>query len=196
MSEPVTALGGAVFETGIATVREEPVQGMITLRGDLEDSAVRAAAIGASGAEMPDRGTITTSEDASLAWMSPDELMLLCPHGEVPERLARLQEGLGDAHALAVNVSDARALLSVVGPKARDVLAKLCPVDLSPGAFTPGMFRRTRMAQVGAAFWMPTEETFRVVCFRSQTQYVFDVLTVAAQKGSDVGIWPDPTGGG
>jgi len=85
-----------------------------------------------------------------------------------------------------VDVSDARAVFDLSGPRARDVLAKLCPVDLSQDTFTVGMFRRTRMAQVPAAFWLRGPETFRIVCFRSQAQYVFDLLKVAAQPGSAV----------
>jgi len=77
----------------------------------------------------------------------------------------------------------------VRGPHAREVMAKLAPVDLAPAAFTPGMFRRTRMAQVPAAFWMPEEDVFRVVCFRSVAQYVFDLLSIAAQPGSEVGAF-------
>jgi len=156
MSDPVTALNGAVFTKGIAEVHELPPQGMITLRG------------------------------GGVAWMSPDELLLLCPYAQVPDRLAVLQSALASDHALAVNVSDARAMFAVSGPQARDVLAKLAPVDLSPAAFTPGMIRRTRLAQVAAAFWMVDEQTFHIVCFRSVGQYVFDLLKAAAQPGSEV----------
>ena len=35
-------------------------------------------------------------------------------------------------------MSDARAVFQVSGPSAREVMAKLCPVDLSPEAFKPG----------------------------------------------------------
>jgi sarcosine oxidase subunit gamma len=65
-------------------------------------------------------------------------------------------------------------------------MAKVAPVDLAPAQFTAGTIRRTRIAQVPAAFWMPQDDVFRVVCFRSVAQYVFDVLSVAAQPGSEV----------
>ena len=65
-------------------------------------------------------------------------------------------------------------------------MAKLAPVDVSPNAFLAGTFRRTRMAQVPAAFWMQDEGTFEVICFRSNAQYMFDLLKVAAQPGSGV----------
>ena len=52
--------------------------------------------------------------------------------------------------------------------------------------FTPGMFRRTRLAQVPAALWMTEDDSFQIICFRSVAQYVFDLLCVAAQDGSKV----------
>ena len=86
-------------------------------------------------------------------------------------------------------MSDARASFRVSGPHAREVLGKLCPVDLAPAQFTPGMFRRTRMAQVPAALWLAEEDALQVICFRSQARYVFDLLCVAAQEGSEVGVY-------
>ncbi len=186
MSEPVSALNRASFD-GIAQVQELGLHGMITLRGDLSAKPVRSAATKATGAAMPDANAITVKGEAGLCWMSPDELLVLCPYGAVAGTLAQMQGALAGSHALAVNVSDARALFRVSGGSAREVLAKLCPVDLSPGAFQPGMFRRTRMAQVPAAFWMVDDQTFRIVCFRSVAQYVFDLLKAAAQPGSEVG---------
>jgi sarcosine oxidase subunit gamma len=188
MSDAVTALGGGHFDGGIATVAEVPLQGMITLRGDLGSKEMKTAAK-AFGVDLPEVRAITAREDRSLAWMSPDELLLLCPYDEVAEVIATVTKALGEAHALAVNVSDARASFRVSGPLAREVLAKLCPVDLAPGSFEPGMFRRTRMAQVAAALWMPGPETLQVICFRSQGRYVFDLLKVAAQPGAEVGIY-------
>ena len=95
-----------------------------------------------------------------------------------------LTKCFGSNHTLAVNVSDARAVFRISGAHSRDVLAKLAPVDLSPDSFTPGMIRRTRLAQVPAAFWIEDGDSFRLVCFRSVAQYVFDLLKTAAEAGS------------
>lgn len=185
MSEPVTALKGAQYDGGIAVISEVPLQGMITLRGDLGSAAVKKAAKG-FGVEVPKMREARFEAEKGIAWMSPDELLLLCPYGEVHQTVTALQNALGEAHALVVNVSDARAAFRVEAPHVREVMGKLCPVDLAPAAFTPGMFRRTRLAQVPAAIWMPAAQSFQVICFRSQAQYVFDLLKVAAQPGSEV----------
>ena len=188
MSDPVSALNRAAF-TGIAEIAETGLQGMITLRGDLASAAVRTAATDATGADMPARGEATRKGDHGICWMSPDELLVLCPYDRVGDTIAKMESALAKQHALVVNVSDARASFRVSGPRAREVMAKLAPVDLSPAAFRPGMFRRTKLAQVPAAFWMEHDQTFRIVCFRSVAQYVFDLLKVAAQDGSEVGIF-------
>ncbi|WP_300031797.1 sarcosine oxidase subunit gamma [uncultured Roseobacter sp.] len=189
MSEPITALGGAVSQNGIAKVAEAAREGMITLRGDVTSAAVKKALKSVTGAAMPGAGQMATSGSYTLCWMSPDEVLVLCPADTVGDTLTALQNAAGTAHVLVVNVTDARASFTVAGPLAREVMAKLCPVDLAPGAFEPGMFRRTRLAQVAAAVWMPEAERFRIVCFRSQARYVFDVLCVAAQEGSAVGAF-------
>jgi sarcosine oxidase, subunit gamma len=185
MSEAVSALNHAEYE-GLAHVSEIGLQGMITLRGDLKHKAVKTAATKTTGLPMPALNSVVTNETNGLCWMSPDELLVMCPYDEVGPTLAKMQETLGKTHALAVNVSDARAVFQVRGPHAREVMAKLCPVDLSPDMFTPGMFRRSRMAQVPAAFWMCDEQTFQIICFRSVADYVFELLKVAAQNNSEI----------
>ncbi|MEO9574207.1 MAG: sarcosine oxidase subunit gamma family protein [Tateyamaria sp.] len=189
MSKTVTALNGASWEGGIAHISEAPLQGMITLRGDLNSAAMIKAATGATGQKMPAQGAAQCAGDKGICWMSPDEVLVLCSYAEVGKTLDKMRVHLGDAHSLAVDVSDARALFVVKGANAREVIAKLAPVDLKPAAFTPGMFRRTRMAQVPAAFWMRDEDAFHIVCFRSNAQYMFDLLKTAAQPGSEVGYF-------
>lgn len=187
MSEVISALGGAKDTRGIAVIEDAGLQGMITLRGDLSAAKVKKAATSVTGLAMPGQGAASSDGQNGICWMSPDEALVLCPHDAVADTVEKMTKTLGTVHSLVADVSDARALLRVSGPHAREVMAKLAPVDLRPSAFTPGMFRRTRMAQVAAAFWMPREDVFQIICFRSNAQYLFEVLGVAAQPGSEVG---------
>lgn len=188
MSEVVSALQGQSF-AGFVTVKDAGPRGMITLRGDLASAALKKAATGVTGAGFPGSGKAKFKGDSGICWMSPDEVLILCPYAEVPEALSKLESALAGMHHLIANVSDARALITVSGADAREALAKLTPADLSPNAFGPGGFRRTRLAQVPAAFWMRDEMTFQVVCFRSVAQYVFDVLAMSARPGSEVAFF-------
>ncbi|MFG6498612.1 sarcosine oxidase subunit gamma [Sulfitobacter sp. 1A13191] len=187
MSEPVSALKNGRYDAGIAVISEVAPMGMITIRGDLDAPYLRKVTKKLTGVERPERGQCRFAGDAGAAWMSPDELLLFCPHAQVPEVLARLHAAFEDTHTTAIDVSGARAAFRVEGPHAREVLAKLAPVDLAPDQFTPGMFRRTRMGQVPAAFWLRDDGAFEAICFRSVARYMFDQLCVAAQPGSAVG---------
>ena len=188
MSEAVSALQGAEFE-GLARVAEAGLQGMITLRGDLGARPVRAAVKAAFGVDVPDVNNVASAGHMGVCWMSPDELLLLCPHGEAEAKVAELGTALAKQHHLAVNVSDARAMFQVNGSGAREVLGKLCPLDFAPGKFEPGQIRRTRMAQIPAAIWMPDAETVQIVCFRSVAEYTFNLLRDAVAEGGEVGLF-------
>ncbi|UOA26768.1 sarcosine oxidase subunit gamma family protein [Pseudosulfitobacter sp. DSM 107133] len=189
MSNIVSALNQATYTGGIAEVREIGLQGMITLRGDMSSAAVKSAATGVAGVDMPAPNHANCVGQRGICWMSPDELLVLCPYETVADSLVKMRKSLAKAHALKVDVSDARAVFDLSGPNAREVLAKLVPVDLSPAAFKEGMFRRSRMAQIPAAFWLHAPDTFRIITFRSNAQYAFDLLKVAAQPGSEVGYF-------
>lgn len=190
MSEAQSAMPGAAFE-GAHTVRETGLCGMITLRGDLGASAMAEAVRDAVGTAVPGRREIVHEGASSVAWMSPDELLVMTEYARVPEALAAIGAALKGAHHLAVDVSDARAMFEVTGkPGAvREAIAKLCPVDMGHDAFAPGQIRRTRMGQVAAAFWMVDEGTIRVVCFRSVAEYVFGLLRDAGLPGGEVGLF-------
>ena len=78
-------------------------------------------------------------------------------------------------------MSDARAYFRLTGPAAalNETLARLAPVDVP--RLEVGEIRRTRLAQVAAAFWMPAPGTIELFCFRSVAQYAKDLLTQAAE---------------
>ena len=187
MSDATSALNGATY-TGFATVSDAGPAGMVTLRASLAAAKVKKAVKAATGIDIPGVCEAGFSEGNGVCWMSPDELLILCDYDAANEMTAALQKALKGVHHLAANVSDARARIAVSGVDAREVLAKLTPADVSPAAFGPGQFRRSRLAQVPAAFWMADDETIEVICFRSVAQYVFDILKTAALPGSEVGF--------
>jgi len=170
----------------IAQITQLPAQGMITLRGDLSLPALQKAAMDVSGCTMPGMREAVFEAAHGLCWMSPDELLLLCPYAEAAGTAWTLTSALDGTHSLVADVSDARALFEVSGAHAREVIAKLAPVDMAPEQFKAPMFRRTRLAQVPAAFWMPAPDTVRIICFQSQAAYVRTLLQTAAQPGSAV----------
>ncbi len=181
MSDPVSALKGASFD-GFAMVREIGPVGMVTLRAKglkALEKAIKAAV----GTKAPDPRQIVIHGDRACGWMSPDEYLLVMPYAEVSKVLAAIAKALGNEHHLAVDVSDARAVFRIEGPKADQVLQKLVPADLEKLA--PGELRRTRAAQVAVAFWQQ-DGGYTLVCFRSVAGYVMGLLGNAAQPGDEL----------
>ena len=154
----------------LATITRHGARGMITLRGDLSSATLKKAVKEATGQAIPAPGKVAGTGDGGVVWMSPDELLLMVPYDSVANTLTKVTDALAKEHALAVDVSDARAVFTVDGADAAEVLARVCPVDLHADSFAVGDFRRTRMAQIAAAFWRH-DAGFDVVCFRSVGDY-------------------------
>jgi sarcosine oxidase subunit gamma len=186
MSNAVAPLNGAKYE-GFVTVTAMGLQGMITLRGDLGTAKIKKAVKSATGVDVPGIREIHMDGEQGAAWMSPDELMLFVPYADVQTKLDELHKALNGQHFLAVNVSDARAMFRLEGAAVRDVMAKISPVDMAPDAFGPSQIRRTRMAQIPAAFWMPDATSVQIICFRSVSEYAFNLLKASATPGGAVG---------
>lgn len=185
MSDLTTsALPGARYE-GFVTVAEAGLRGMITLRGDL--TALAGAVQDATGCAMPAQRKVVQAGDKGVAWMSPDEVLVLCDYADAPDLAATLTKALDGQFATVANVSDARAVFTVTGAQAGDALAKLCPVDFA--TMRIGDIRRTRAAQVAAAIWVSGEGEMTLLCFRSVAGYMFDLLSRAAQPGSEPALY-------
>ncbi|MEM6897204.1 MAG: sarcosine oxidase subunit gamma family protein, partial [Pseudomonadota bacterium] len=151
---------------GLVTLNQPSQKGMITLRGDFDDLS--------KAVSLPAPGTCGADGEKAVAWMSPDELLVLLPHAEVRAEIARITAALNGTHHLAADVSDARVLFDIKGDALRDVLAKLCPVDMRPSSTTIGRFRRTRLAQVPCAFWLRAEDHAELIVFTSVADYAWN----------------------
>jgi sarcosine oxidase subunit gamma len=188
MSEPVSPLNQASYE-GYVRIETMGLQGMITLRGDLSSAKLKKAVKAVAGVAVPAQRKVAQEGDKAVAWMSPDEVLILVPYAGVADAIAALEKDLSGEHFLAVDVSDARAMFRLSGASVREVVAKVMPVDMRPSEFAVGDFRRSRLAQVAAAMWMPAEDAVQIICFRSVADYAFGVLKDAAETGGEVGAF-------
>ena len=183
MSEAVSFLNGLEVTYNGVTVRDAGMQGMITLRGNLNSTKLKNVVKKLTGQSVPGVRKAHVEDGSGACWMSPDELLVLVPYADVGSTVTAIEKALNGTHFSAVNVSDARAYLTVSGASAREVIAKVAPVDLSVGSFASGDFRRTRLAQVAGAFWLDADGVFHTVCFRSVGHYVFGLMETGAKAG-------------
>lgn len=186
---PVSSARGAVFEGPDTSIRDLGAVGMVTIRGDFAAAGFKKALKAVTGMAVPAQRKVAFAGGRTLAWMSPDELILVCDYAESAAMVDALTEAMGDAHHMAVDVSDARAVFEVTGAGARELIAKGAPVDMSPDALGVGEIRRSRLGQVAAAVWVEESGALRLVCFRSLGQYVFDWLKASAADGARPGLY-------
>lgn len=183
-------LNGASAEAGqLIRIADRGPVGQVTLRADLAARAVRAAVKAAIGAEPPAPLRCAFDGGRGAVWMSPDELLLFTAYDQAGELAEGLDAALSGTHHMAVDVSDARAVLTLSGAPVPEVLAKGAPLDLSPAAFPVGMARRTHIGGIAVAFWRKAGEDWEIVCLRSYARHLFDWLVQASRQGSEVGVF-------
>jgi sarcosine oxidase subunit gamma len=172
-------------------IREITERGMIDLRGLPSDRKFMAAAKAVLGAELPKvPRTTATWGDVKVLWLAPDQWLVTCPRAraqDLTEALSKACEGL---HALAVNVSDMRAIIRLEGELAREVVMKGSTLDLTDGSYAAGTVRRMRFADIAALLHIAAENTIEVYVFRSYAHYAFDFLVKASRKGSEIRLFP------
>ena len=170
--------------SGYVKVSEKMTTGMLTVRGDFRSSKFKTSFVKAVGTKLPkDREVILAKNN--VAWMSPDELLILCDYADVSSLSQNLQMELKDQHHMLVNVSDARALFEISGSGIREVIAKLAPVNIA--TLEIGEIRRTRFSQIAVAFWLTSETSVSVIFFSSVADYMFNLLKTSSMPNSKVG---------
>ena len=170
--------------SGYVKVSEKTAVGMLTVRGDFRSSKFKTFFTKAVGTKLPKEREVILARN-NVAWMSPDELLILCDYADVANLIQNLQIELKGQHHMLVNVSDARALFEVSGSGIREVIAKLAPVNIA--TLEIGEIRRTRFSQIAAAFWLTSETSLSIICFSSVADYMFDLLKISSMPNSKVG---------
>lgn len=188
MSEPNSILNRTAAEIGqtIHITDRGPV-GQVTLRGDLTSKAIAKAVKAGVNVTVPGVRQASFAGETGAVWMSPDELLLFTSYDEAGSLVEALEAALAGERHMAIDVSDARAVIAISGEAVPEVLAKGAPVDLSETAFPIGTARRTHLAGIAVAFWRKTETEWEIVCFRSYARHLFDWLIAASRQGSEVG---------
>lgn len=173
LAEVTRAAGGAV------ALAEVPFLTQINLR--LDPAGPAAEAVGKElGVALPTTaGTSAGSGDVSVAWLGPDEWLVIAPAGAAEQLGAQLRSAIGAEHASIVDVSAQRTTLALSGPHARELLARGCAVDVHPGAFGVGDCTQTMLAHAPVVL-LRREHGFWVLVRASFAAYLVDWLVDAS----------------
>jgi sarcosine oxidase, subunit gamma len=162
------ARAAADADAGV-TLCERPFRHQVNLRGD-------AAVAKAAGIALPTKPN-TASENA--LWLGPDEWLITGDTDPAPA----LREALKGLHATVTDVSEARAVIGLSGPHARDVLAKGCPLDLHPREFGLGRCAQSILAQAAVILHQKdAAPTYDIYVARSYAGYLWAWLEDAAAE--------------
>ncbi|MDP5367341.1 MAG: FAD-dependent oxidoreductase, partial [Paracoccaceae bacterium] len=135
---------------------------------------------------LNDRGGIES--DLTVTRLSETAYLLVVPGATLQRDLAWLRRHLGDDFAVITDVTAAESVLCLMGPKSRDLLARVSPDDMGNDAHPFGVAREIeiglglarahRVSYVGELGW-------ELYVSSDQTAHVFEALEEA---GSDMGL--------
>jgi len=140
-----------------------------------------AALSKALGLKLPTRPKTSSSTGGRTAlWLGPDEWLVIDDDGgDLLADCAKVTQ----LHS-AVGISHRNVAIAVAGPNCEATISSGCPQDLSLAAFPVGACSRTILGKAEIVLLRADDNTFRVECWRSFSDYVFAFLADAAKDAA------------
>jgi sarcosine oxidase subunit gamma len=133
------------------------------------------------GIALPDGPRRITRGHVTFVGIGPDQWLASAGGADAVGFAARVRSRIGPFAAVS-DQSDARLVLRVSGPRARDVLAKGVPVDLHPKAFKPGDIACTVVGYINTQIDMLDEATYQLAAPRSMAGSFWSWLSASAAE--------------
>lgn len=132
------------------------------------------------GIDLPQTPRIVSGSNLSFVWAGPDQWLAIASPGQFKNFESELASKLTGLASVA-DQTDARTLVSVRGPNARQLLAKSVPIDLHPKVFLPGSAAITHASHIGVIMWLAESgDTFTLACPRSFASSFWNWMTESA----------------
>ncbi len=169
------------------TLRALPYQPSIILRGESSDATFVEAFRAGMGFDLPLAPNHVSSHDEFTAlWLGPSEWLILGDVGPVaPAGQGRLAKALAGRRHAIISHGDGQQIIALSGPRARDVLGKLCPLDLESPDLAPGHCARSILARCGILLHPQPGGAYHLHVARSFADYAWRVL---AEAGLEFGV--------
>lgn len=159
---------------------ESPFLGYLNLRGDPQSAEFLGGVRGILGLDLPLRPNTMVQGDALTAlWLGPDEWLIVTSPDVQSDLQWKLETALSGQHVAITDVSSGLTLISVVGPRMREVLAMGMTLDLHSRVFLPGQCAQTLLAKAGVTVWL-ANNAFQIIVRRSFADYLWRWLEDAA----------------
>jgi heterotetrameric sarcosine oxidase gamma subunit len=132
------------------------------------------------GGALPLPGRQCLANGVRYLWSGPASWLALAEGDDPDFSLTLVQQLAGKA--AVTDQSDGRVIMRVHGPKSRDVLAKLLPIDLHASVFAADATALTLAGHINVQIWRSGENGFELACFRSFAAALFEVLQAACRE--------------
>jgi sarcosine oxidase subunit gamma len=165
-------------------LQERAFLGYINLRCDPADSGLTAAVEGALECNLPRIANTFNAARAGhkVLWLGPDEWLVLTPEGLEGTLAQSLRCAAGDRFATVIELGSGQTVIEISGERAREVIAKGCPLDLHPRTFGPGRCAQSRLARALVTLaQLDDAPTFELIVRRSFADYLWQWLSDACR---------------
>jgi sarcosine oxidase subunit gamma len=139
--------------------------------------------------ELPLEPNTVGGSDPFALWLSPDGWLIVSDRLELDGLRQALEPLLAARRCALTDASSALERIELSGPRARDLLASGCALDLHPQHFASGRCARTRFAQVAVVLRPQVADSFELYVDRSLAEWVWGWITDGAVEG---GFAPEP----
>lgn len=165
-------------------LREKPLPALVNLRLDPRETGAANRIETALGLALPAMGQSASGGGHVAYRLGPDEFWI-ATEGAAAELEAKLREALEGVHAAVTEIGEGWAKIEVCGPRARDLLAKGCPLDFHPRVFLAGEVKQSLMAKADCVYRLVADEAageavFELTVRRSFADYAWRWLYDAA----------------
>lgn len=170
-------------QEGTLAMRLGPLRAYLNLRCSVADPEVAAKIAEVLNWSLPTMpNTLVGARDAGALWLGPNEWLVLGSEDTRVELASSLERVLEGRHSAVTDVSGGQCAIEVLGPRAGDLLAKGCGIDLHPRVFTPGCCVQTVVAKASATICRWDQEGgFEILVRRSFAEYLWNWLCTAAE---------------
>ncbi len=186
--EPRSPLDGVMVAGSYGATSEQPVR-IATRRAAAVEIAARkghagtvaSAVAGSFGLTLPQPGRAAYGGHVSAFCIQPDTWLVLGSQS-AEGAFARMAKAACGDRAAIVDQTHGRAILSLSGAAARDVLARLCRVDLHPASFSVGSAAPMQVAALPCLLHLAdAEPSFDLVAPSTLARHFLFRLTRAAE---------------
>lgn len=123
-----------------------------------------------------------SSPIADVLWTGPDDWLVIVNKGDGRALLNSLEQAFAGTFSSVVETSGNRVRLRVAGPRARDLMARACSLDLDPTHFLPGHCAGTLLARAQCFLLQRYDApTYDILVRRSLADYLEAWLLKAAR---------------